>query len=267
MASDGVDGERVRDVLRKRADVVAALSADRLDKPALGDAVGVSRSTVDRAVAELVETGLIRRVNGQYEATHAGQLGLETYREYRDVTDTLGEAERLLDALPDDAPVGTDLLEGGTVTYADPALPEAALTEVLSRLPAAETLRGFAPVVKTNYVSMLEDAVVEEGLSVEIVVKTETLDSLQSLATARGAVAEFFAADAVDVFTTDEDLPYALWLLDGPDLEHAGITVHEGGAVVGVLSNERPEVVANYRAQYESIRERSNSLDAEALEV
>jgi len=264
--TDGDDGEHVRDVLRKRADVLGALAADRLDKRGLGDAVGVSRSTVDRAITDLVEAGLVRETGGEYEATHAGELGLETYREYRAVTDTLGTAEPLLDSLPDDAPVGTDLLKAGTVTYADPSLPEAALTEVLDRLPAAETLRGFAPVVKTNYVSMLQDAVVEEGLSVEIVVKEGTLDTLQSVAAAGDAVAEFFAADAVDVFTTDEELPYALWLLDGPDVNHAGITVHEGGAVVGVLSNERPDVVANYRSRYESVRERATRLDAETMD-
>ena len=266
MVIDGVDGERVRDVLRKRSDVLAALSSQRLDKPALADAVGVSRSTVDRSVAALVETGLVRETGGSYEATHAGELALETYREYRDLTDTLGAAEPLLDALPEEAPVGTELLDGGTVTDADPALPEAALTEVLERLPDAETLRGFAPVVKTNYVSMLEDAVVEEGLAVEIVVQAETLDSLEAITATRPGVAEFFAADAVDVFTTDEELPYALWLLDGPELEHAGITVHDGGAVVGVLSNDNPDAVATYHDQYESVRERASRVDAEPLE-
>jgi predicted transcriptional regulator len=266
MNSDGVDGQRVRDVLRKRGDVLAALSADRLDKRELGDAVGVSRSTVDRAIADLTEVGLVRDVGGGFEATRAGQLALETHRAYREATDTLGAAEPLLASMPDDAPMGIDVLDGGTVTYADPALPETALTEVLTRLPEAETLRGFAPVVKTNYVSMLEDAVVEEGLSVEIVLTADTLESLKRTTAARAEVAEFFAADAVDVFVTEEELPYALWLLDGPALEHAGITVHEGGAVVGVLSNERPEAVANYRDQYEAIRERARPIDADALE-
>lgn len=265
MVTDGVDGERIRDVVRKRADVLGALSADRLDKPTLGEAVSISRSTVDRAIAELEETGLIRRTNGQFEATHAGELALETYREYTESTDTLGDAIPLLEALPDDAAIDPETLEGGTVTYADPSLPEAALTEVLSRLSEAETLRGFAPVVKTNYVSMLRGAVAEEGLSVEIIVKADTLDSLQSVAAAREEVAAFFTDDAVDVFTTEEPLPYALWLLDGPGLEHAGITVHEGGAVVGVLNTERPEAVANYREQYESVRARSSRLGADGL--
>jgi len=266
MDTDGVNGQRVRDVLRKRGDVLAALSTDRLDKRELGDAVGVSRSTVDRAVTDLIETGLAQQVDGRFEATHAGQLALETHRAYRDTTDTLGAAEPLLAAIPDDAPVSSDILDSGTVTYADPALPETALSEVLSRLPEADTLRGFAPVVKTNYVSMLEDAVIEEGLAVEIVVTAETIDSLRSSAPARAEVAEFFAADTVEVFVTEESLPYALWLLNGPSLAHAGVTVHEGGAVVGVLSNDRPEAVANYRDQYESIRERATPLAADALE-
>lgn len=265
METDGVDGERIRDVLRKRADVLAALSAERLDKPALGEAVGVSRSTVDRAVAALEETGLIRRVSGRYEATQMGELGLDTYREYTAKTDTLGEAAALLDALPDDAPIGSELLDGGTVTYADPSLPETALTEVLSRLPEAERLRGFAPVVKTSYVSMLRDAVAEEGLSVEIIVTADTIDSLRSVAATREQVVEFFTAEAVEVYITEERLPYALWLLDGPGMEQAGITVHEGGAVVGVLNNERPEAVATYREQYQSVRDRASSLDVDAI--
>ncbi|MFW5934906.1 MAG: hypothetical protein ACOCQL_03540 [Halolamina sp.] len=144
-------------------------------------------------------------------------------------------------------------------------LPETALTEVLDRLPEAETLPGFAPVVKTNYVSMLQDAVVEAGLSVEIVVQRDTLDSLRTITATRPAVADFFDADAVDVSTTDEQLPYARWLLDGPDLEHAGITVHDGGAVVGVLSNDDPEAVANYRDQYASVRGRPSRFDPARL--
>ncbi|GAB7095681.1 helix-turn-helix transcriptional regulator [Halolamina litorea] len=265
MNSDGVDGKRVRDVLRKRGDVLAALSAGRLDKRGLVDTVGVSRSTVDRAIADLTEAGLVRQVGGRFEPTHAGQLALETHNGYREVTDTLGAAEPLLASIPDDAPISTEILDGGTVTYADPSLPEAALTEVLSRLPEAETLRGFAPVVKTNYASMLEDAVFDEGLSVEIIVTAATLDSLKRSTAARAGVADFFAADNVEVFVTDEELPYALWLLNGPSMEHAGITVHEGGAVVGVLSNDRPEAVANYHEQYESIRERATTLDTDAL--
>lgn len=265
MVKDGVDGERIRDVVRKRADVLGALSTGRLDKRALGDAVGVSRSTVDRAIAELEETGLIRRAGGQFEATRAGELALETYREYSETTDTLGDAIPLLEVIPDDAHIDTEILEGGRVTYGDPTLPEAALTEVLSQFSGAETLRGFAPVVKTNYVSMLRDAVEDEGLSVEIIVKAETLDSLGSVAAAREEVAAFFTDDAVDVYTTEEPLPYALWLLDGPGVEHAGITVHEGGAVVGVLNNDRPEAVANYREQYEAVRGRANRLEIDDL--
>ncbi|MFW5939937.1 MAG: helix-turn-helix transcriptional regulator [Halolamina sp.] len=266
MAPDGVDGQRVRDALRKRGDVLATLSTARHDKRELGDAVDVSRSTVDRAVAELLDTGLVRQVGGSFEATHAGQLALETHQQYRERTDQLGAAEPLLEALPEDAPVGTDLLDGGTVTYADPALPESALSAVLSRLPKAETLRGFAPVVKTNYVSMLRNAVVEEGLSVEIVVQADTLDSLGTIATARDEVARFFAADSVDVLTTDERLPYALWLLDAPDVKQVGITVHDGGAVVGVLSNDDPAVVATYRDQYDSIRDDASRFDAADLD-
>lgn len=259
--TEQLPGERIRETLAKRSDALAVLATERLDKPAMVDTLDVSRSTVDRAVADLEAAGLVRRVGGAFEATHAGELALESYREYTSATDSLGGALPLLDALPDDAPVGTELLEEASVTLAEPHAPEAALSEVVERLPEAETLRGFAPVVKTNYVSMLHDLVENGDLTVEIIVESGTLDSLQAVATARDVVAAFLNHDAVSVFETDRSLPYALWLLEARTFQRAGLTVHESGAIVGVLTNDRPAAFRRCRDRYDRVLEDARLLE------
>lgn len=265
MTTEQVDGGRIREVLTRRNDALAALVADRLAKPSLVDALDVSRSTVDRAVADLVEVGLVRRVTGGFEATHAGELALAHYRAYTAATDSLGDAIPLLDAIPADASVGTELLDGASVRLAEPYAPETVLAPVVSKLPETDTLRGFAPVVKTNYVSMLHDAVAAGDLSVEIIVEAGTIESLRSVTTAREEVAAFLASDAVDVFETDESLPYALWLLGSPEFQRAGLTVHEAGGVVGVLTNDRPAAVQACRDRYDRVRTDARPLDVDDL--
>lgn len=261
--TDQVDGRRVREVLAKRGDALAAIADRPIDKPELVEALGVSRSTVDRAVTDLVRAELIRELGKKYEPTHAGELALDIYREYTGATDALGSALPLLATLPDDAPIGTELIEGSSVALADPHAPEAALEGVISRLDEADTLRGFAPVVKTNYVSMLYDQVRTGGLTVEIIVESGTFDPLLSVATTREEMVAFLENPAVSVYETDESLPYALWLLEGPSFQRTGVTVHENGAIVGVLTNDRSEAVQSSRNLYQRIRGDATPLTTE----
>ncbi|MFC6726607.1 hypothetical protein ACFQE1_20005, partial [Halobium palmae] len=68
--------ERVRDVLAKRAPVLRTLADESARKPSLVDRLDCSRSTVDRAVADLIEIGFVSEEGGRYAATTAGRLAL-----------------------------------------------------------------------------------------------------------------------------------------------------------------------------------------------
>ena len=73
--------------------------------------------------------------------------------------------------------------------------------------------------------------------------------------------ANVLAAGPVTLLGTDEALPYALWIArvgDGDDT--VGVTVHDGGAIVGVVANDDPAAVewaegvyADYRAATEPV--------------
>lgn len=252
-------GEAVREATRKRAAVLAELIEGPARKPALVDAVGVSRSTVDRAVGELSAAGLAVAAGGTVRATPAGELALSARREYESFTDGLGAAGPLLEALPDGAPLDRSLFAGATVTIADPGAPEAALRTALDALADADRLCGFAPVVKSNYAALVGEQVLERGLEVELLVERDTLESAAAVARDREVLADLFAADEVDLRVVDEPLPYALWIADGGSVDGAvaGLTVHDGGGIVGVLSNDRPDAVAWARETYRDRREGS----------
>ena len=80
------------DLVAKRVDLLEALAAGPRYKPALVEATGDSRSTVDRAIRELEAAGLIERTDEGFWATLAGRLAAERYRAF------VAEETRVLDS-------------------------------------------------------------------------------------------------------------------------------------------------------------------------
>jgi len=262
-------GETVRGATRKRANVLAAVAAGTARKPALVDALDVSRSTVDRAVDDLTDAGLVADEGGEVVATAAGTLALSARREYEALTDALGEAAPLLAATAEDAPLDRTLFAGADVAIADPQAPEAALTPAVEAVAEADRLEGFAPVVKSNYASLVYEGVRERDLTVELVVGRETLASAASVATPGGHddLAAVLAAGPVTLLGTDEALPYALWIArveDGDDT--VGVTVHDGGAIVGVVANDDPAAVEWAEGVYAGYRDDAEPFDPSLLD-
>ena len=262
-------GAAIREATRKRAGVLAAVAAGTARKPALVDALDVSRSTVDRAVDDLTEAGLAVDDGGAVAPTAAGRLALSARREYEGLTGALGEAAPLLASTAEDAPLDRALFAGADVAIADPQAPEAALTPAVEALAEADRLEGLAPVVKSNYASLVYERVRERGLSGELVVGRETLDSASSVAASGGYddLAAVFSAEPVTLLTTDEALPYALWIArveDGTDT--AGVTVHDGGAIVGVVANDDPAAVEWAEGVYAGYRDGAEPFDPSLLD-
>lgn len=266
MSRDAPEGRRLRDVLRKRETVLRALGERPARKPALVDRLDVSRSTVDRAIADLDDVGLVDTVDGAYTLSKTGELALRVRDEYVERTDRIGEAEPLLKALDPEAPFDPVILDGANVVLADPRTPEGALATVAAGFDEADSLRGFAPVVKSNYASILREHVAH-GLDVEIIVERDVLDSMAAVTKTRPELAELFASESVTVLVTDESLPYALWVTTGEGGSRAGLTVHDAGGVLGVIDNDREVAVEWCRDLYERIRSTSSVLGADDLDV
>lgn len=267
MGHEELAGSTLRETVRKRADVLRSLRADPADKPALVERLGVSRSTVDRGVDALVGTGLVRRVDGEYRVTPQGRMALEIHEEYVDLTDALGEAAPLLDALPAGAPFARSMVETGTVRLADPHAPESAITEALDALESAERLRVFSPVVKSSYVRPVRAEVLERGLEAELVLGPEASESLVALAEVTDAVEDLVSAPSFTLRRTDRELPFLLYLLLGGESDAAGVTVHEEGGIVGSVTTRDEGAISWARDRYEEVVSDADEVHPSALDL
>lgn len=205
-------------------------------------AVDRSRSTVDRAVRELEDAGLVARVDGGYVATVAGRLAAE---EYRAATDSLAAVEGAMAALaplPHDVSVSSALLSGATITTSQDADAAALADRFVARCSAADGSRvavaGGADGSFTEAVRGAADgsALVPPGSGDG---DTPTATSPPPLSLLRTPTAVVTAVHADDggvhalVETTDEDaLAWATAWLDGFDPGHAtpGTTDGEPGS-------------------------------------
>ena len=99
-------------VVERRLDFLERLTAEPLRKHELVDALGHSRSTVNRAVDELEAAGLVAGETDGYRTTLSGRLLASEYRELLTVADDLAAAGDVLDPLGADVDIDPAILRG-----------------------------------------------------------------------------------------------------------------------------------------------------------
>lgn len=254
-------GTEFRETVSKRYAVLRSLSEAPKGKPALVEDVEYSRSTVDRAIRELLDVACIEptEVGGRtYRLTSTGRIAVQVEASYRDSSDRLDEYAGLLNSLPPDAPVSESLLSGAEVYYS-PRTPDIAFRPGTAVLDDATRMMGTATVVRTEYFENLRSRLDAGGFELEIVVESALFDAIKA-----NYEEEFVALrelDAVDVYVTAESLPYALWVTEADDGATAGITIHEDGGVKGSIVNESETAVAWARSRYADYRNAASPLE------
>lgn len=114
----------VTTLVQRRVDVLGAFGTDPLAKGDLVGRLDASRSTIDRALAELREAGLVAAADGGYRRTPTGRLALAEPERLRRGVGGVVEASDLLGGLADDAELDTELLAGARVVEATTGTPE-----------------------------------------------------------------------------------------------------------------------------------------------
>ena len=121
-------------VVERRLDFVERLTAEPLRKHELVDALGHSRSTVNRAIDELEAAGLVAGETDGYRTTLSGRLLAAEYREFLTVADDLAAAGDVLEPLGADVDVSPAVLreaETYRATAPDPYRPLEVLDDAL----------------------------------------------------------------------------------------------------------------------------------------
>lgn len=244
--------ERLRTVLANRHEVLRSLAEEPATKPELVDALDAARSTIDRAIRDLTDVGCVEPVEGRYRATTAGRVALTEHDGYVAGTDAVHRATAFVNALSADSPPDVAMLRGCEITLAEPHAPEVALGPSLEVLDRATAMKGLAPVLLSVFPQVIMERVEDGGLAVEIVAQRNVVDSLSALAGEDAA--RLRDHDAVTIYSTDDSLPYALWVMETPEGAVAGITAYVDGGVHGVLVNESDAAVERARQEYADYR-------------
>ena len=253
------DGDALRSALYKRADVFRALADASASKPELVDRLSSSRSTVDRAVADLEDVDCVESRNGTYSLTAAGRLALAEHDRYAAATRTVERAAPLLNGLPEDASLPSAFLDGATVAVADPHAPSEATTASSELLEEATAMRGLAPTVLKSDVFILNRELDREGLDVAVIAEPDVIEALSALSDT--PVAALLSRDSFSLYRSAEALPYALWVIETPDGDHAGITFRGAGGSTGMMMNDSTAAVEWASAELASHREAAALVD------
>jgi len=251
------------ELVMKRIGVLRQLRDGPAHKRDLVEETGQSRSTIDRAVRELAELDLVERREDGVTVTAAGRLAVEHLGEFQTGLGDILATDSVLDPLPSDAAVTTDVVVDGEAMLATEPMPYRPLERVHDALADADRYRAVLPALDDpRQIRLLYEHVVTEGNPAELVVGPVLFATLREEFPRRiTAMAEH---EGFSALVTEELPPFALSLAERETGEGTRTTVFvvvftENGGVHGVIANGSPDAVRWAEQQYERAREGSSA--------
>lgn len=246
----------VADVLDRRYRVLRALASEPASKRTLEERLGVSRSTVDRAIRDLESHLLVGYEGRQYHLTPAGRYGLSVHEEAAERLSALAEASDVLASLGCDTPLDADFVVGAEVVRASPPTPDAVVSRLLRSVEGADHVDGVAPVALMGHLDSFHEEVTAGGGSARMLLERELLDSL--LAAEGEPIRRGVDDPMIRLEGATIPFEFGLWLADDRE---AGVVVYTETGVRAVLVNDDPTAVAWAREQFERVAETATPLD------
>jgi predicted transcriptional regulator len=224
-------------VVAKRAEILECLRNGMTDKREMEGNLDVSRSTINRALAELQEERVIETRNCDYELTIFGELSFREYSRFSDVYDVLIEAKELLDHLPKDAEISTELLRDADVQLAEQPAPDVPLKTLQDHIRRANQVDILTPILVQRLVDLLERRMAEHQLNVTLVCSTDLLSYLSE------EYPDWIETmlENCGIWKTERTPEYGLYLIDETEL--CLCIYDENGKLQGTISNTTQSAV------------------------
>ncbi|NHN46441.1 hypothetical protein G9464_02340 [Halostella sp. JP-L12] len=238
----------------KRVKFLKALDGNPSNKRDLVDLVNVSRSTVNRAIWDLEQLGLIEYDDEGYRVTVSGRLLYEQYVRYRDGVVAVMAAADLLALLPGDGPISLDLVRDADIFVAEDPAPHVPVTILSNIIRESERLRGISRAhAAPKTADALHDAI-SGGATAEIVFREEVYDHVRE---AYDWLTELLDVGNLRPYLID-DVPYGLIIAEHVDRTYSCLVVYdENSGIGGVLVNEREAAVDWAMNVYDSYRQQA----------
>lgn len=244
-----------QELVTRRPEYLQAMLDSSYRKTELTDVLDAPRSTVDRAVRELEDAGLVERSNSEFTTTLTGEFAFNRYMEYTRFSQSLFEAKEILntaDVDSDDIP--PELLYDASVSQPEAHMPDQAVQGVKNLVMGSEYLHGLAPVALSAFTTWIQEMLAQGDHSFEIVASEKVLETLQT-----AMKGDFQAlqqhSDDFELLVTDDDMPYALWFASPNGVEHVGLTVYDDTGAIGTIVSGNEVAVEWGRDQYDGFKE------------
>ena len=231
-----------------RAEALEALEAAPASRAALQEATGIPRATLSRILADFRERDLVDRNGYAFAITPLGRL---LAGELRSVVDGLEVGLELQSLAPwlalDELGLEVEDLREARVTLPTPVDPLAPVHRTADRLTASDRVRGLCNNVVPELLGTLAEAVVEDGLRVDVVVAAEAFDAVVADPATSRAVREMVGSGRLDLSVSPEWLPQLAIEADGTVLLEV---TDDEGAIRGLVESEHDAVRSWFESAY-----------------
>lgn len=233
-------------LLVDRSGLLHQLDTEPKDTEALQTAVGLSASTIDRAVCELETAGYIEQIDGAYRTTLTGRLALESYDRFTMTMEGIRESIDLLGALQSDAPLTPAVLVNANVIRATRG-PRAPIDRSAELLEEADRIRTILSMISSQYIDLYHEQVMD-GIDASIVVSTSLIEQL--ITDYYDPLAEAISTGRIDLRQTTERAPFGLTIIESDSTTTMELRVHGSDGLRGLIINDTPAAIAWANGQY-----------------
>jgi predicted transcriptional regulator len=216
-------------VLQKRSALLELLADAPRDQRDLRDELGVSRSTVYKALQELVDVGLVAERGSEYALTGFGRLAWQRHDEYIARLHRLDVGRQLIETFPKDRPVPPSVFERGRIIVPGRHAPERPLDRLSAVGEEVNRIRVASPSGMPRLLADLHESVEADEQTATVVVEPDAVSRLRS---EYDRFAAATAAEGLDIRRIDGEIPFAVVLFGD---EEIGLFGYDAGVLIGAV--------------------------------
>lgn len=167
-------------LVQDRHEVLRALVDASRSKPELVEATPYARSTVDRAIRELVEAELVERDGAGFRATAVAVRMLDAFEEFRETAGLYYDAREAISEVPAEESLPPAVLDGAEIRTPSAEMPTEALVREFEAIESVDAMRTTCPVMLDLYDRYMYRLIVDLEADVEVVFTPSLLEAVAS---------------------------------------------------------------------------------------
>lgn len=246
MMDDDLDG-----INKNRIEIMNSLTEEPKTKPELAQILPVSRSTVDRAINELLNKELIEKMEAKYQTTEPGMILIDNYEEY---LSNLGDI-RITTPVIKSLPIGTlipEFIYGSSVITVDPKKPSIPIKKTHDIIQSSDEFRGTVPVLYSRFFEFFSSMVLDKKLDLELIFDDSLYEELSS--SRHTLLTKYEREGNANILTANVPDSNSIWIAENNKITYAGLTVYNQGRMEGTIYNTSDRAVQWAEEQYQQYK-------------